>query len=225
MTATHPNGQAQRKSLADQIERFDAILDGLADNLHEAVATAVQQAVSQAVRAAVAAAVTELLNNAALLRTLQGQAETVPAPSPSAVQKGLWTGSLRQTWCILRGQLRQVATAAPAHIGKAHARLANQLQRASATLRAQRDTIMSCGRSLWQALPSLLLRLGQLRKPSNSLSKAASPGTDIVRNTSHSIAGMAISIPGRSPPPLPPGSNSTPPPAPSPSHAPTAGTP
>jgi hypothetical protein len=165
MTTTNPNGRAQRKSLADQIERFDAILDGLAESLHEAVATAVQQAVSQAVRAAVAAAVTELLTNAALLRTLQGQAEPVPAPSPSTLRNRSQISRFRQTCCSLRAQLHQVAAPARAHLGKAYARLANQLQRASAALRAQRDQLVSCGRSLRQALPGLLVLLWQLRQP------------------------------------------------------------
>jgi hypothetical protein len=35
------NGKAERKSLAQQIDRLDLILDGLADGLNEAVADAV----------------------------------------------------------------------------------------------------------------------------------------------------------------------------------------
>lgn len=46
---TMTNGQA-RKSLAQQIDRLDNVLDGLADNLQEAVAEAVQQAVGQVLR-------------------------------------------------------------------------------------------------------------------------------------------------------------------------------
>ena len=41
--SANPNGRS-RKSLADQIDRLDQILDGLADGLNEAVASAVKQA-------------------------------------------------------------------------------------------------------------------------------------------------------------------------------------
>lgn len=40
------NGR-QRKSLAEQIDRLDTLLDGLAENLNDAIATAVEQAVKQ----------------------------------------------------------------------------------------------------------------------------------------------------------------------------------
>ena len=45
----NPNGRA-RKTLADQIDRLDRVLDGLAEGLNEAVATEVQRAVGRAVR-------------------------------------------------------------------------------------------------------------------------------------------------------------------------------
>ena len=44
-----PNGRA-RKTLADQIDRLDRVLDGLAEGLNEAVAMEVQRAVGLAVR-------------------------------------------------------------------------------------------------------------------------------------------------------------------------------
>jgi hypothetical protein len=49
------NGRA-RKSLADQIDRLEGILDGLAEALNEAVVQAVRQAVTVAVRTALAEA-------------------------------------------------------------------------------------------------------------------------------------------------------------------------
>jgi hypothetical protein len=59
-----------RKSLAEQIDRLDAILDGLADALNEAVADAVKDAVTAAVQEAVHAAVVEVLTNAELRKRL-----------------------------------------------------------------------------------------------------------------------------------------------------------
>src|SRR5262245_9810386 len=67
--STTTNGRA-RKSLAEQIDRLDQILDGLADSLNEAVAAAVQQAVGEAVAAAVQAAVVEVLTNPELQKRL-----------------------------------------------------------------------------------------------------------------------------------------------------------
>src|SRR5258706_15071795 len=49
MTAPMMNGTQQRKSLSQQLDRLDSILDGLADSLNGAVADAVRDAVGQAV--------------------------------------------------------------------------------------------------------------------------------------------------------------------------------
>ena len=60
MTATvQSNGQA-RKTLSAQIDRLDAMLDGLAEGIQDTVVSAVQQAVVQAVREAVQAAARKL---------------------------------------------------------------------------------------------------------------------------------------------------------------------
>ena len=56
------NGR-QRRSLEDQLNRLDSILDGLADALNEAVADAVKDSVGLAVREAVQAVMTELVTN------------------------------------------------------------------------------------------------------------------------------------------------------------------
>jgi hypothetical protein len=81
-TMTTSNGRV-RKSLAEQIDRLDTILDTLGQGLNEAVATAVQDAVgvavTEAVTAAVKAAVVEVLTNPDLLKRLRPQA--TPAPS------------------------------------------------------------------------------------------------------------------------------------------------
>jgi hypothetical protein len=63
-----------RKSLSEQIDRLDKILDGLAEALNGAVADAVTQAVSLAVKEAVQTVLTELLSNADLRSQLQGSA-------------------------------------------------------------------------------------------------------------------------------------------------------
>src|SRR4051794_40805222 len=59
MTTT-TNGR-ERKSLANEIDRLDTILDGLAEALNESVAAAVRASVSQIVRETVEASVKEVL--------------------------------------------------------------------------------------------------------------------------------------------------------------------
>ena len=72
-----------RKSLSEQIDRLDKILDGLADTLNGAVADAVTQAVSLAVKETVQSVLTEVLSNPDLRARLQGSAAT-PANTPVA---------------------------------------------------------------------------------------------------------------------------------------------
>jgi hypothetical protein len=144
---------------------FQSLAWWLAENLNEAVATAVRDAVHQAVREAVEAVVKEVLTNAELVRTIQAQTVTVQEfPQPST-QHGSRTGSLKWVWCWVRNTLIQVAEQASAMIGKAQARVAAQLQQTKAALRERRNQIVARSRSVWQALPGVLLLLWQLRKP------------------------------------------------------------
>jgi hypothetical protein len=84
MSTTSANGRAQRKSLAEQIDRLDAILDGFADNLNAVVVQAVKEAVSLAVEAAL----TEVLTNAELQQRLHPQ----PAKAGNSTLSWLWGG-------------------------------------------------------------------------------------------------------------------------------------
>jgi hypothetical protein len=70
------NNSKPRKSLADQINRLDKILDGLSDNLSEAVSDSVRDAVSVAVKQAI----TDVLTNPELLKRLQ-EAQSAAAPA------------------------------------------------------------------------------------------------------------------------------------------------
>jgi hypothetical protein len=82
-SATSANG-AQRKSLAEQIDRLDLILDGLADALNESVADAVKDVVGRVVREAVEATIREVLGSPELLRAaLHRHAEPAPQPQPT----------------------------------------------------------------------------------------------------------------------------------------------
>src|SRR6516164_1434069 len=80
--STDTNGRV-RKSLAEQIDRLDGILDGLADGLNEAIVAAVKEAVGAAVQEAVRAVLTELLANPELLHTIR---ESLAPPTAADAQ-------------------------------------------------------------------------------------------------------------------------------------------
>src|ERR1700694_4689428 len=78
-TAMSSNGRVIRKSLAEQIDRLDGILDCLADGLNGAVASAVKDAVALAVKEAVSGVLTEVLTNPEFQERLRS---TITPPSP-----------------------------------------------------------------------------------------------------------------------------------------------
>jgi hypothetical protein len=85
-TNTGPNGRVARKSLAAEIDRLDALLEGLSDSLNESVADAVKEAVRQAVGIAVQTAIREVLTSPEILERLRATApanatNTKPTPS------------------------------------------------------------------------------------------------------------------------------------------------
>ena len=82
-TKLNTNGQA-RKSLAEQIDRLDAVLDGLAEGINDTVVAAVKEAVG----AAVQAVLREVLSSPELLARL---AVAVPAATQKAEKpKASW---------------------------------------------------------------------------------------------------------------------------------------
>src|SRR5690242_838089 len=86
------NGRA-RKSLEHQLDRLDAIIDGLADALDGAVADAVKVAVGRAVKEAVQAVVAELLTNpqvAGKIAEAHGLTRPTAPPEPAALKGPTW---------------------------------------------------------------------------------------------------------------------------------------
>jgi hypothetical protein len=98
-----------RKSLSEQIDRLDKLLDGLAEALNGAVADAVTQAVSLAVKETVQTVLTEVLSNPDLRAHLQGSA-VAPANTPVAGASPArsivnWVGATMTrlaSWCSAR---------------------------------------------------------------------------------------------------------------------------
>jgi hypothetical protein len=100
-----------RKSLSEQIDRLDKILDGLATALNGAVADAVTQAVSLAVKEAVQTVLTEVLSNPDLRAQLQGSAaapiaaDAYPAirsTATSLVGRVAQSAAQLAIWCTAR---------------------------------------------------------------------------------------------------------------------------
>ncbi len=93
MSATMTNGKT-RRTLAEQIDRLDRVLDGLVEGLNEAVAAAVREAAASAVQDAVREALLQVLTNPDVL-TLLGTAARAHSAAPpiaeaaSAVEPGL----------------------------------------------------------------------------------------------------------------------------------------
>jgi hypothetical protein len=108
MTATTTNADGRtRKSLASQIDRLDAILDGLSEALQGAVADTVKEAVGQAVQEAVRAVLTEVLTNADLKQQLQQAAQPATEPQEAAGTTS-WLG---QAWGSVTGQVGRACLA------------------------------------------------------------------------------------------------------------------
>jgi hypothetical protein len=154
--STTTNGRAQRKSLAEQIDRLDLILDGLADGLSAAVADAVTAAVGTAVQAAVR----EVLSNPQLLQRLR------PEPAPSAGKvRGLasWlcvglAGALRRCWgrvAALAERGRQRVTEVAAIVRAARQALADRV----------RARVKGFGRRVWLGGALVVLLARRYRKP------------------------------------------------------------
>src|SRR5262245_48601194 len=98
-TTTQVSNGRLRRSLAEQIDRLDRILDGLAEALNEAVAAAVKEAVGIAVQQAVQAVLLEVLTNADLL----DQVRSAVAPHPPVEPKEPGPGPRKRPWANLAG--------------------------------------------------------------------------------------------------------------------------
>jgi hypothetical protein len=106
MTTT-TNGQT-RQTLASQLDRLDAILDGLADALTESVAAAVKEAVGGAVQEAVQAVLAELITNRDLQQRLHEVAQEA-APNDHADNT---KGPLARAWQATCDAVRQACRSA-----------------------------------------------------------------------------------------------------------------
>jgi hypothetical protein len=118
VTTSLNHARMPRKSLGEQIDRLDGILDGLAEALNGAVADAVRDAVGLAVRQAVESTVRELLGQPELLRTALALHQ--PPEPPAAPEEPAQRRSLR---AALLGCLKRLLSQAGERAASARSRL------------------------------------------------------------------------------------------------------
>jgi hypothetical protein len=135
MTATTAsNGRAARKSLAEQIDRLDTLLEGLSENLNEAVADAVRAAVVTAVQAVL----TEVFTNPEMLARLR---DALPPATPSTppVATPVAGPSLKEraakAWSWLSAKLRSVLGACQSGLNRLGAAVVHQCERARSAVK------------------------------------------------------------------------------------------
>lgn len=92
MTATAcTNGKPQRRQLADQLDRLDAIIDALSEGLNGAVADACREGTRLAVKDAVVEILTNPELRAMLVPHAAAPAAKTPANTPEPKKPGLWS--------------------------------------------------------------------------------------------------------------------------------------
>ena len=139
------NGKPQRKQLADQLDRLDAIIDVLSEGLNGAVAIAAREGT----RLAVKDAIIEIMTNPelrALLAPVQ-ELTSVPAaptvastPTPAPAIPSLWTRMKAKAAAIWVAVIR-TATKAKTAVSDTCAAVAD-------TCQAARETVASIGQVL-----------------------------------------------------------------------------
>ena len=119
MNATLLNGRA-RKTLAQQLDRMDTMLDGLSEGLNEAVATAatasMREVVCLAVQQAVRTTLAEILSNAEVQNRLAPRSTPVGG-SVVALVLGGWSKLValaKQAWNSLKGTATPTVSAVSA---------------------------------------------------------------------------------------------------------------
>src|SRR4051794_6528881 len=138
------NSKVPRKTLAEQLDRLDTIVDVLADGLNETVADVVKQAV--------AASLQTLLSNPDLLRNLAATV-TPPLPEPLDVPEqkpghaARLTDRLREGW-------EKVKTAARVTCAVVRGKVSNA-----------RKSVSGTTRRIWQPLTTAWHLTKQCRKP------------------------------------------------------------
>ena len=205
MTSTiNNNVRMPRKMLATEIDRLDALLDGLADNLNEAVAMAVKDTVGQVVREAVEVAVKEVLSNPDLLRAALGQ-HTPPTPPTQSAAPRPRRRSIKEViksgWSWVCAKVTQATTHVKKKLGQGLSWCVEKLRKGYATLRNGPSRLAACCLSTLATLGAASVTLWRLRRScSIALSVGLSAGVvgycagPIISSVLCGLGGMALTL-------------------------------
>ena len=112
------DGKAPRKTLSNQLDRLDRVIDDLSEGLNQAVAHVVQQSVTQAVQQAIEGLMQAVVANPELLHTLAARL-TPPTPDdPAPPAQGKSSGSPRRWAGVLAAVRRRVSALVDAVRGR-----------------------------------------------------------------------------------------------------------
>jgi hypothetical protein len=168
MTSTiNSNVRMPRKMLATEIDRLDALLDGLAENLNDAVAMAVKDTVGQVVREAVEVAVKEVLSNPELLRAALGQHTSPPTqaqPTAATRQRPSIREVIKRGWSWACKKVTQAATHVKKKLGQGLAWCVDKLRQGCAALRHGPSRLAACSVSIMATLGAVSVTLWRLRR-------------------------------------------------------------
>jgi hypothetical protein len=159
MTTSLNHTRLPRKSLSEQIDRLDGILDGLAEALNGAVADAVRDAVGLAVRQAVESTVRELLGQPQLLQTALALHQ--PPEPPAAPEEPAQRPSLKGA---LLGRLKRLLGEVGERAAGARARLRGAWSSCLAKAKAACDSARWRCRRLCEAAAGAFGVLGRLAR-------------------------------------------------------------
>jgi hypothetical protein len=166
VTTNLNHARMPRKSLGEQIDRLDGILDGLAEALNGAVADAVRDAVGLAVRQAVASTVRELLGQPHLLRAalaLHEPQEAMPAPEAPAQRRSLKAALLG---CLQRllSQAGERAAGARSRLRGAWSSCLARIKGACGCVRGRYRSLCEAAAGAFGRMRSLACRLWRRRR-------------------------------------------------------------
>jgi hypothetical protein len=169
MTAATMN-KAPRKSLAEQIDRLDSILNGLAQSLDEAVATAaagaVREVVTVAVQKAVHMAIVEVLSSVELQKRLAAsQTVHLQPPVPLVIRLAI---KARSCWRWLVSSARsawsKVMSGTSAYLGKVKTTTQPLIATATAKAQQAREQVVRKAKTGWMLATALAALAGRYRK-------------------------------------------------------------
>jgi len=203
------NGRLPRKSLNDQIEKLDGILDMMAEAIPQVIADSVRQAVGDAVRQAVEASIREALANPTLLRAALARHEPAVISTQSTAAQP--ESKPRRT---LKDLLRSARGCVGSTMTKTAAKVMGVLSSAwTRSLRALRNGYAGlfdsgkCVVSIAKNLPGTLIALGAglwryRRTSSAALTVGVACGIGgylagpTIANVANGIAGAALTAAG-----------------------------